>query len=194
MTSARMITDTAYGDAETHGLLPFNVLGLVHLQRGGSSPFSRKFLYQNRAASTPCDRLANRLDATCESIHESNSGVTVTLILGLLSEAMYSKIPPVCINMGGEYYTLLLLLSSSEGVPNETKRDSERYVRQLLRRHPEAPGDRGDANGPENRDGAFAEPPGEDQACDHGHDGVLHGLRGSGGQLRQVPPLTEACP
>lgn len=123
------ITGAAYGGCDNNELSPFKILGLVHLQRGGSSPFSRKFRYQNRAASTPCDLLANLRSSTCESIQAKSSGVTVTLILGLLSEAISSKILPMRINMGGEHYTSILLLSSMEGVPNEIRTCSGRYRR-----------------------------------------------------------------
>lgn len=99
-------------------LSPIDVFGLVLLQRGGSSPFSKKFLYQCNAASTPCERLAKRLLSTCSSIQDNSSGVTVTLIFGLLSERIYSKILPISINVRGDNYTIILLLGSN-GEPHD---------------------------------------------------------------------------
>lgn len=108
---------------EQNELPPFNDFGLVHLYLGGNSPFSRKFLYQNSAASTPCDLLANLRFSTCESIHVSSSGVTVTLILGLTSSRIYTKILPLSINIGATNYTFILLLCSI-GVPKHDKNNS----------------------------------------------------------------------
>ena len=62
-------------------LPPFNDFGLVHLYLGGNSPFSRKFLYQDSAASTPCDLLANLRFSTCESIHASTACPNMPAIL-----------------------------------------------------------------------------------------------------------------
>lgn len=148
--------------------------------------------------STACDWLAKSCDSILDMSHSYASGLTVTLsrifrvplgILGILCEYMPNK-------LNKNHVVWQISANNALGLNNHDREQpiSERYVRQLLRRHPEASGDRGDAHGPEDRDGAFTEPPGEDQACDHGYDGVLHGLRGGGGQLRQVPPLTEACP
>ena len=119
-TSPITIKRNVRTDAKNNELLPFNDFGLVLLYLGGSSPFSKKFLYQNNAASTPCDLLANLLFSTCESIHARSSFVTVTLIFGFVSSRIYTKVPPLSINIGGADYTKVLLMCSI-GEPDNDK-------------------------------------------------------------------------
>ena len=121
VTSVITINGAGITSMRIHNELPsINDFGLVHLHLGGNSPFSKKFRYQCSAASTPCDLLANLLDSTCSSIQFKRSCETVTLILGFVSEDMYTSIPLKSINIGREYYTFILLLGSI-GVPNDSK-------------------------------------------------------------------------
>ena len=197
MTSARKITDTAFGGGDNNEGQRLQFSERSILNRFCSSPSCS--IIRRRQYPTACDWFAKVQSLTRDIIQSKTSGSTVTLMrifrssmgfLGILSD----KCESYAINICDNYCSFVA--SYATGLSNHDREQpiSERYVRQLIRRHPEASRDRGDANGPEDRDGAFTEPPGEDQACDHGHDGVLHGLRGGGGQLRQVPPLTEACP
>jgi hypothetical protein len=81
--------------------------------RGGDSPLSRKFLYQNNAASKPCDLLANLRSSTCLSTHSTTSAETVTLILGLFSERMYYSRVPNSINIDTTKCPIILLSSTN---------------------------------------------------------------------------------
>ena len=94
-------------------LLSNKLYGFQLHQRGGNSPFSRYDIYQCNAASKACDRLAKRLDSTCLSTQINVSGSIVTLTLGLLSDLIYTKITPMCINIDGALSTLALLLCSA---------------------------------------------------------------------------------
>ena len=111
-------------------LPPFNVFGLVHLQRGGNSPVSTYCIYQWIHASTACDLLANLLEEICLSIHTIDSASTVTLRCGLLSTLIYTKIVSKVINSHKIQYTIILL-SCRIGVLNDRNQPtSESYKEQ----------------------------------------------------------------
>lgn len=108
-----------------HNELPsIKFLGNGSPYRGGSSPLSRYPLYQNRAASKAWDLLAKRLVLTSESTQSKSLESIVTPTLGLFSEElMYSKIPPMDINIHDQ----MLPIIHESGINGEPKYENTTY-------------------------------------------------------------------
>lgn len=132
--NVNIIKNVSIADCVKKELLPIDVFGLIHLQRGGSSPDSTYFLYHVMHASTACDLLANLLDSTCLSIHSTQSGSTVTLRCGLLSALIYTKIVSEVINIHETQYTIILL-SCRIGVSNDRNQSISVSAENDERRH-----------------------------------------------------------
>ena len=122
------ITGTAYGGETTNELPPLDSR-ICSPYFGGSSPFSRKFLYQNNAASNACDLLAKRLISTCESTQASNLGSIVTPTLGRTSSFTSTKIPPQKINIHDLISTIIPLCGIKGEQNHEIRTSSGRYRR-----------------------------------------------------------------
>lgn len=121
--ASRIIGRIPIGGAENdNGLSPLDDFGIGSPYLGGSSPSSRYFLYQKRAASKACDLLANLLFSTCESTQESNLGSIVTPTLGLFSSFISTKIPPQNINIHDRLFSIIH--ESGIGEPENDKNDS----------------------------------------------------------------------